>query len=141
WTDRYFPKHWCFINKAPSTWTADLLGRMPSAVMRCKSELITQAMWRNRGMSIQRGQWNSFGRKFNCRIYVLKVNFNHEGSVVLSKDVVAKSLFQLLYGIELLTEVLKTIYGNEILTNKVPFANPSHLTNLSSDGVISIELL
>ncbi|MGP1917037.1 MAG: hypothetical protein ACTS6P_00180 [Candidatus Hodgkinia cicadicola] len=64
--------------------------------------------------------------------------FNYEDSVVLSEDVVAKGLFQSLHVIEFSTEVLKTVYGDEILTNKVPFANPSHLTNLSSDGIISI---
>ncbi|MGP1911241.1 MAG: hypothetical protein ACTS4T_00220 [Candidatus Hodgkinia cicadicola] len=64
--------------------------------------------------------------------------FNYEDSVVLSEDVVAKGLFQSLHVIEFSTEVLKTIHGDEILTNKVPFANPSHLANLSSDGIIPI---
>ncbi|MGP1918832.1 MAG: hypothetical protein ACTS40_00380 [Candidatus Hodgkinia cicadicola] len=67
-----------------------------------------------------------------------EVVFNYEDSVVLSEDVVAKSLFQPLYGIEFSTEVLKAICGDGILTNKVPFTNPSYLTNLSSDGIISV---
>ncbi|MGP1926896.1 MAG: hypothetical protein ACTS7C_00025 [Candidatus Hodgkinia cicadicola] len=64
--------------------------------------------------------------------------FNYEDSVILSEDVVAKGLFQSLHVIELSTEVLKTAYGNEILTNKISSIDSHHLTNLSDDGLISI---
>ncbi|MGP1918129.1 MAG: hypothetical protein ACTS4U_00215 [Candidatus Hodgkinia cicadicola] len=64
--------------------------------------------------------------------------FNYEDSVVLSEDVVARGLFQSLHIIEFSTEVLKTIYGNEILTNRIPSIDKARLTHLLPDGLIPI---
>ncbi|MFP3038939.1 MAG: hypothetical protein ACKEQK_00245 [Candidatus Hodgkinia cicadicola] len=64
--------------------------------------------------------------------------FNYEDSIILSEDVVAEGLFQSLHIFELKTEVLRTAFGDEVLTNNLPLREKERFSDLPSDGIIRI---
>ncbi|PIM94995.1 DNA-directed RNA polymerase subunit beta [Candidatus Hodgkinia cicadicola] len=62
--------------------------------------------------------------------------FNYEDSILLSKNVVSRNIFNSIHIIELETNVHETPNGKEILTNKLKRPH-KHLLNLSHTGIIN----